>query len=126
MSKAVGMIETYGLIYAYEALDAMLKTANVELLSNDFVDGGIVMVTIQGDVGAVQASVEAGKDRVLEMQGQLLSAHVIPNIDETVHDQIFSKSKESKSSNVKLKNTTSKNSSRQKKSEKNSISEGGA
>ena len=56
MSKAMGMIETTGLIGSIEAADAMVKAANVEILKQEMIDGGIVTILIQGDVGAVQVA----------------------------------------------------------------------
>ena len=61
LNKAIGMIETKGLIYSYEAADAMIKASNVTLVSQNLVDAGIVTITVEGDVGAVQAAVDAGK-----------------------------------------------------------------
>ncbi|MER1999662.1 MAG: BMC domain-containing protein, partial [Lysinibacillus sp.] len=65
MSKAMGMIETKGLIGSIEAADAMVKAANVEILKQEKIDGGIVTVFITGDVGAVKAAVEAGVGSVM-------------------------------------------------------------
>lgn len=39
--KALGMIETYGLIGAIEAADVMLKTANVTLLKKGICKRGL-------------------------------------------------------------------------------------
>ena len=50
---AIGQIETRGLVAAIQAADAMLKAANVDLVSKDTVGGGYVTVTVAGDVGAV-------------------------------------------------------------------------
>ena len=58
--RALGMIETKGLIGAVEAADAMVKAANVTLEGKDFVGAGLVMVSCRGDVGAVKAATDAG------------------------------------------------------------------
>ena len=58
--EALGMIETYGLVPSIEAADAMLKAAEVRLLERTFVKGGLVTITVTGDVAAVKASVDAG------------------------------------------------------------------
>ena len=50
------MIETRGLVGMIEAADAMLKTANVVLVSWQKVDAGLVTALIRGDVGSVKAS----------------------------------------------------------------------
>lgn len=87
MSQAIGMIETKGLIGSIEAADAMMKASNVELVSQELVDGGIVTVIVQGDVGSVQAAVDAGRDAAARV-GELLGAHVIPRPDDSVYDMV--------------------------------------
>jgi ethanolamine utilization protein EutM len=83
MGKALGMIETRGLIGSIEAADAMIKAADVQLVNQEKIDGGLVTVLVEGDVGAVQAAVEAGKVAAKRV-GQLISAHVIPRPDDEV------------------------------------------
>ena len=83
MGEAFGMIETKGLVGSFEAADAMVKAANVQLVKQEFIDGGIVTVLVKGDVGAVSAAVEAGK-AAAERVGELLAAHVIPRPDAAV------------------------------------------
>jgi microcompartment protein CcmL/EutN len=83
MGKALGMIETRGLIGSIEAADAMIKSADVQLVNQEKIDGGLVTVLVEGDVGAVQAAVEAGK-LAAQRVGQLISAHVIPRPDDEV------------------------------------------
>ena len=87
MSQAIGMIETMGLVGSIEAADAMIKSANVTLIKQEMIDGGIVTVVVQGDVGAVQAAVDAGQEAAKRV-GQLLGAHVIPRPDQSVYDMI--------------------------------------
>lgn len=77
--EALGMIETYGLIPAIEAADAMLKAAEVRLLERTFVKGGLVAVTVTGDVGAIKAAVDAGAAAASRLgERALVSQHVIP------------------------------------------------
>ena len=77
------MIETYGMAGAIEAADAMLKAANVQFLGSQKVDRGRIMVSVSGDVGAVQAAVDAGSAACRRM-GVLMAAHVIPRPDPEV------------------------------------------
>lgn len=74
--NALGMIETRGLVGAIEAADAMLKAANVELLSKTRIGGGLITVMVTGDVGAVKAATDAGA-AAAERVGELISVHVI-------------------------------------------------
>lgn len=75
--KALGMIETKGLVAAIEAADAMVKAANVSLQCKEHVGGGLVTVMVRGDVGAVKAATDAGA-AAAERVGTLISVHVIP------------------------------------------------
>lgn len=75
--KALGMIETRGLVAAVEAADAMVKAANVTLQCKEHVGGGLVTVMVRGDVGAVKAATDAGA-AAAERVGELVSVHVIP------------------------------------------------
>lgn len=77
MGEALGLIETRGLVGAIEAADAMVKAANVTLVSKEEIGGGLVTVMVRGDVGAVQAAVEAGA-AAAKVVGELISVHVIP------------------------------------------------
>ena len=75
--KALGMVETRGLVASIEAADAMVKAANVTLTCKEHVGGGLVTVMVRGDVGAVKAAVDAGA-AAAERVGELVSVHVIP------------------------------------------------
>lgn len=76
-NNAIGMIETRGYVAALAAADAMVKAANVTIVSREQVGAGLVAVTIQGDVGAVKAATEAGSEAASQV-GELVSVHVIP------------------------------------------------
>ena len=75
--EALGMIETRGLVAAIEAADAMLKAANVTLIGTEKIGSGLVSVMVRGDVGAVNAAVEAGATNASK-PGELVAKHVIP------------------------------------------------
>ena len=80
--EALGMIETRGMIATIEALDSMLKAADVRLISNMKAGGGLVTVIVEGDVGAVKAAVDAGAAAVRAINPKALkSEHVIPRPD---------------------------------------------
>lgn len=89
--KALGLIETKGLIAAIESADAMLKAADVSLLEKTYVGGGLVTIAVSGDVGAVKAAVEAGGAAVRQLsEALLISEHVIPRPHEELKDVIVS------------------------------------
>ena len=77
MKNAIGLIETRGLVGSIEAADAMVKAANVKLIGKEQIGGGLVTVIVEGDVGAVKASIDAGAAAAKKV-GELLSVHVIP------------------------------------------------
>ena len=73
---ALGMVETIGLIASIEAADAMAKVANVSITCQEEIGGGYVTIMVRGEVGAVQASVDAGV-AAAKRAGQLIAGHVI-------------------------------------------------
>ncbi len=76
--NSLGFIETKGLLAAIEGADAMLKAAAVNLLEKNISGGGLVTITVCGEVSAVQASVEAGAAAIARIEGaELVSRHVI-------------------------------------------------
>jgi ethanolamine utilization protein EutM len=82
-NEALGMVETRGFVGAVEAADAMVKTANVELIGKEYLLNGYVAVLVRGDVGSVKAATEAGSVAARRV-GELIAVHVIPRpFDET-------------------------------------------
>src|SRR4051794_41790219 len=77
MSEALGMIETKGYVAALAAADAMVKAANVTIVSREEVGDGLVAVVVRGDVGAVKAATEAGAATAAGGGGRV-SVHVLP------------------------------------------------
>ena len=75
-TNSLGMIETKGMVGAIEAADAMVKSANVQLVGKELAGGGLVTVMVRGDVGAVKAATDAGA-AAAEKVGELVSVHVI-------------------------------------------------
>ena len=60
MKPALGMIETRGLTALTEAVDAMLKAANVTLRGWEPVGSGLVTAFIEGGVADVKAATDVG------------------------------------------------------------------
>lgn len=80
---ALGMIETRGMVALFEATDAMLKAANVEMLGWRKVGKGLVTAFVAGEVAAVKSSVTAGEAAAAKV-GEVVGVHVIPR----PHDEI--------------------------------------
>jgi microcompartment protein CcmL/EutN len=75
-SFALGFIETQGFTAVFEAIDTACKAGNVQVLGKEKLGGGYVAVIIQGDLAAVTAAIEAGKEKV-DGLGKLIAAHVL-------------------------------------------------
>ncbi len=61
MKKSIGLLEFKSIAKGIEATDAMLKSANVELVLSTPICPGKYISIISGDVGAVKNAVEVGK-----------------------------------------------------------------
>ncbi len=81
---ALGFVETRGNTGTVQAIDAMLKTADVDLVQRVEIGGGYVTALVRGEVGAVKSSVEAGADAAAKV-GELVSTNIIPS----AHDEVF-------------------------------------
>jgi microcompartment protein CcmL/EutN len=82
-SEALGLLECKGLIALMEGTDAMLKSANVEMMGWDKCGSGMVTAFVRGDVAAVKAAIDAGAEAAGRI-GTVVSAHVIAR----PHDEI--------------------------------------
>ncbi len=84
VQKAIGMIETRGLVALVQATDAMLKAANVEFKGWKKIGSGLCTAFIAGDVAAVKAGVDAGAAAARAI-GEVVSVHVIARPHEDVN-----------------------------------------
>lgn len=81
--QALGFIETQGFTAVFEAIDTACKAASVEVVGKEKLGGGYVTVVIQGQLSAVSAAIDSGKEKV-EGLGKLIAAHVIARPSEAV------------------------------------------
>jgi microcompartment protein CcmL/EutN len=79
---SVGLLELSSIGMGYQAQDAMLKAADVELLIGRTVCAGKYLIVIGGDVAAVSSSVAAGS---VAGEGAIIEERVIPR----VHPSVF-------------------------------------
>ena len=90
--NAMGFIETFGYGTAVMAVDAALKAAAVEILriENTIGSGGSLGVTVflRGEVAAVRAALDAGKQAAEEV-GRVVAGNVIPNLDDKVRKGMY-------------------------------------
>jgi ethanolamine utilization protein EutM len=76
MKQALGMIETRGLTALFEAVDAMLKAANVTFSGWESVGAGLVTAFVEGDVAAVKAATDVGAEAAARV-GEVVSVQVL-------------------------------------------------
>ena len=100
--KALGLIETKGMVGAIVAADIALKTAQVELINREHTKGGLVCIEIEGDVAAVKAAVEAAVTATKNL-GVYIGSHVIPRPDDSVEKIINRKNQNSKEELIEQK-----------------------
>jgi ethanolamine utilization protein EutM len=82
--QAIGLLETRGLACLVVGVDAMLKSANVELAGPmKQVGSGLCNAVVSGDVAAVKAAIDAGA-ATAGGAGEVVSAHVIARPDEAI------------------------------------------
>lgn len=86
---ALGFIEARGLTASIEATDTMLKAADVEFVGTEKIGSGLVTVVVKGEVGAVQAAVEAGCE-VVGRVGELVAYNVIARPSDVL-EKLFKK-----------------------------------
>lgn len=79
--SALGLVEVRGYLGAVAAADAALKAASVTCIGVEIIKGGLVTVKLDGDVGAVQAAVEAGAEMATQLD-VLVARHVIARMHE--------------------------------------------
>jgi len=91
VKNAVGLLEVVGLAAAVEAADAAVKAANITLLGYELTKGGgMVVVKMSGDVGAVKAAVDAAASAAARVN-RVVSTHVIPRPHYEVKSLIVTK-----------------------------------
>jgi len=83
--NSIGLVELGSIAAGFEACDAMLKTADVELVLARSVCSGKYVVLVRGDVAAVESSVKAGARAA---GFAVIDTFVIPNVHESVFPAI--------------------------------------
>lgn len=81
MINALGLLEVDGMVAAVDAADAMLKAANVRLLSHEVLDPGRLTLVIEGDLAACRAALDAGS-AAAERTGHVISRREIGRPEE--------------------------------------------
>lgn len=85
---ALGLIETRGLVAAVEALDAMVKAADVRLGGVRRIGAGYYSVMVRGGTGAVKAALDAGEVAARRV-GDVVQVHLIPKPGEGMDERLL-------------------------------------
>lgn len=84
-NQALGLLETRGFPAMVGAADAMVKSADVQLMAHETIGGGLCTVLIRGSLPNVALAVEAGMHEA-ERIGELHAVMVIPRpLDDLEH-----------------------------------------
>ena len=83
--NSIGLVELGSIAAGFEACDAMLKTADVELVLARTICSGKYIVLVRGDVAAVESSVQAGTRAA---GAAVIDTFVIPNVHESIFPAI--------------------------------------
>ena len=75
--RAIGLIETKGVVALTAGIEAMMKTADVQCVAVERVSSGYFAAAVQGSIAAVRQAVDAGTAAVRQY-GELRSAQVYP------------------------------------------------
>lgn len=86
MSKAIGMVEYLTVSTGVVAADAMVKTADVEILEAQTVCPGKYIVIISGELSSVRAAVDASKAMY---EDKLIDSFVLGNPHESIFSAIY-------------------------------------
>jgi carbon dioxide concentrating mechanism protein CcmO len=86
-SQALGLLETRGFPAMVGAADAMMKSAEVELVAHETIGGGLCTALIRGSLPNVALAVEAGMHEA-ERIGELHAVMVIPRPLDDLEDSL--------------------------------------
>ena len=83
--NSLGLIELTSIAAGFQACDAMLKAAAVDLVLSRSICSGKYMVMVRGEVGAVQAAVASGNTAG---SFSVIDCFTIANLDESIFPAI--------------------------------------
>ena len=88
--QALGSIEVVGLVAGIEAADVACKTADISLIGYELTKGGgYVTVKVEGQVGAVNAAIDAAEAAAAKVS-RVVSKLVIPRPHPELEQIVFS------------------------------------
>lgn len=85
MANSIGVIELSSIVAGYQAQDAMLKAADVQILLARTICSGKYLIIVGGTVSAVNAALDAGE---AQAGSYMIEKLTIANVDEQVFGAI--------------------------------------
>jgi ethanolamine utilization protein EutM len=78
--KAIGLIETKGIVALTAGIEAMMKTADVQCVHVERISSGYFAAAVQGTIASVRQALDSGTAAV-KQYGELRSAQLYPRPD---------------------------------------------
>lgn len=75
--RAIGLIETKGIVALTAGIEAMMKTADVQCVAVERVSSGYFAAAVQGSIAAVRSALDAGSTAVRQY-GELRASQLYP------------------------------------------------
>lgn len=108
MGNSLGFIEVVGMLGAMEACDAAVKSANVELVGCELTKGGgMVTITLKGNIGAVKAAVDAAiasVERVTQVVSHTVIARPSKELEKITQSELIQPEKKEEKKEPEKKN----------------------
>ncbi len=79
MSEAAGFIEAEGFVPIFDAVDTMTKSTEVTVRGTMRLGGGIVAVSITGDLATVEEAIEIGAETARAVSGGKVNSVIFAN-----------------------------------------------
>lgn len=76
MNRSIGIIEVIGLVTATACIDAMVKSAYVEVFNIHRTGSGMITIMLQGDLASIKEALEIGES-VAHRYGELVAVRAI-------------------------------------------------
>lgn len=77
LNRSLGIIEVMGMVTAMSCVDAMVKSAFVEVKKIERVTSGMIAILIHGDLASVQFALEIGAEEAWK-HGEVVAVKAIP------------------------------------------------
>lgn len=79
MSKAAAFIEAEGFVPIFDAVDAMVKATGVTVMGAMRLGGGIVAVSLTGDLATVEEATQIGVETARAVSGGRVASIIFAN-----------------------------------------------